>query len=46
MIPLSYQSIGFTFIFLMVVCLVISETVQFVKGKMKKSRAKSGVFEK
>jgi len=37
MMPLSYQSIGFTFIVLMVVCLVINELVRYLKVQFRKS---------
>ena len=46
MIPISYQSIGFTFIVLMVVCLVMNELVRYIKGVVKKPGEKSGIFEK
>jgi len=37
MMPLSYQSIGFTFIVLMVAFLVLSELIRYIKGHFKKS---------
>jgi hypothetical protein len=46
MIPLSYQSIGFTSIVIMVGCLVISELVRYIKGQLKKPTQKSGILEK
>ena len=46
MIPISYQSIGFTFIVLMVVCLVMNELVRYIKGVVKKPGEKSDIFEK
>ena len=51
MIPISYQSIGFTFIMMMLACLVINELVRYCKAHyfkthVKKAKQKSGVFEK
>jgi hypothetical protein len=46
MIPISYQSIGFTFIMIMIACLVINQLVGYFKTHLKKAKQKSGVFEK
>jgi len=37
MMPLSYQSIGFTSIVLMVACLIISEIFRHAKARFRKS---------
>jgi hypothetical protein len=47
MMPLSYQSIGFTSIVLMVVILVINEGIRYLKTQLRRpSKHKSEVFEK
>jgi len=38
MMPLSYQNIGFTFIFLMVVILVAAELIRYLKNQFRKFR--------
>jgi len=46
MMPLSYQNIGFTFILMMVICLVINEAVRYFRQKHHKAVPKSHVVEK
>jgi hypothetical protein len=46
MMPLSYQSIGFTFIFLMVVVLVIAEAFRYIKARVSRPRHESHISKK